>query len=64
VPLSCPRFKATPDKVKDRDDARFLARAAFGTGSLRVTAMKLSKHPVLGSMADDEFMVSNVSQRR
>ncbi|KAG8972658.1 hypothetical protein FRC05_009669 [Tulasnella sp. 425] len=34
-----------------RDDARFLARIAFGITSPRITAEKLSKHPAFGSMS-------------
>lgn len=47
-------------QVEDRDDARFLARIAFGISSPRVTASKLGKHPIFGSMADHEFMVSSL----
>lgn len=38
-----------------RDDARFLARVAFGLSSPRVTKEKLAKHEVFGSMKDCEF---------
>lgn len=43
--------------TKTRDDARFLARIAFGVSSPRVTAEKLGKHSVFGSMADCDFEV-------
>ena len=49
--------------VPVRDDARLLARVAFGITSPRVTAMKLSKNPVFGSMATSDFMVSFVLYR-
>jgi RecQ family ATP-dependent DNA helicase len=38
-----------------RDDARFLARVAFGISSPRVTQEKLGKNAVFGSMKDCEF---------
>ncbi|VUC27568.1 unnamed protein product [Clonostachys rosea] len=41
--------------TKIRDDPLFLARVAFGITSPRATKSKLSKHPVFGSMADDDF---------
>ncbi|SMY25216.1 unnamed protein product [Zymoseptoria tritici ST99CH_1A5] len=41
----------------DRDDPRYLARVAFGIGSPRVTAAKLGKHAVFGSMEDHDFKV-------
>jgi hypothetical protein len=44
-----------------RDDPRFLARIAFGITSPRVTAMKLSKSPVFGSLNTHDFMVSFLS---
>lgn len=40
----------------DRDDPRYIARVAFGIGSPRVTAAKLSKHQVFGSMEEHDFM--------
>ena len=51
------RIKAILSVTKARDDARFLARVAFGVSSPRVTAEKLGKHPVFGSMADCDFEV-------
>ena len=50
-------FSEILDRVFPRDDARFLTRIAFGITSPRVTSMKLSKHPVFGSMAGHNFMV-------
>lgn len=41
-----------------RDDARFLARVAYGITSPRITAEKLSKHHVFGCMAKCDFEVS------
>jgi hypothetical protein len=55
-------FKAILDKVPNRDDARLLARVAFGITSPRFTAMKLGKDPVFGSMADHKFMVCESSR--
>lgn len=40
-----------------RDDARFLARVAFGISSPRVTTEKLGRHAVFGSMDDCDFEV-------
>lgn len=57
VAFNWPAFKAVLSKVPDRDDARFLARVAFGIASPRSTAMKLGKDPVFGSMEDHNFMV-------
>ena len=51
-------FKGILAQVSDRDDPRLLARIAFGISSPRVTKLKLSKHPVFGSMSDHDFMVS------
>ncbi|KAL8872558.1 MAG: hypothetical protein Q9198_007189 [Flavoplaca austrocitrina] len=51
------KIKAILSATKVRDDARFLARIAFGVSSPRVTAEKLGKHPVFGSMADCDFEV-------
>lgn len=59
VPFDYTQFKEILDMVKVRDDARFLARVAFGITSPRVTALKLSKHSVFASMHNHEFMVSN-----
>ncbi|KAE9375087.1 ATP-dependent DNA helicase-like protein recQ [Stipitochalara longipes BDJ] len=56
VTFNFPAFKAILDHVPDRDDARFLARIAFGITSPKATTMKLSKHPIFGSMADHSFM--------
>jgi hypothetical protein len=51
-------FKEILAQVPDRDDPRLLARIGFGISSPRVTQLKLSKHPVFGSMHDHDFMVS------
>jgi hypothetical protein len=61
VPFSFERFRDVLDRVRDRDDARLLARIAFGITSPRVVGMKLSRHVMFGSMADHEFMVSGLS---
>lgn len=58
VKFNFPAFKAVLEHIPDRDDARFLARIAFGITSPRGTKMKLSKHPIFGSMADHSFMVA------
>jgi len=57
VKFNFPAFKAILQTVPDRDDARLLARIAFGITSPRAAKMKLSKHPIFGSMADHNFMV-------
>lgn len=57
VPFNNSSFEAILSKVTGRDDARFLARVAFGIMSPRVTSMKLSQDPLYGSMADHDFMV-------
>jgi len=51
------KIKAILSATKVRDDARFLARVAFGLSSPRVTAEKLGKHAVFGSMDDCNFEV-------
>jgi superfamily II DNA helicase RecQ len=51
------RFKAVLDTVTARDDARFLARVAFGILSPRVSQLKSNSTPVWGSMADHDFEV-------
>lgn len=58
VKFNFPAFKAVLLRIPDRDDARLLARIAFGITSPRVTVMKLSKDPIFGSMADHSFMVT------
>ncbi|CZT41786.1 related to QDE3 protein (involved in gene silencing) [Rhynchosporium secalis] len=57
VPLNKTALAAVIAKVPVRDDARLLARIAFGISSPRVTTLKLSRDPVFGSMADHEFTV-------
>ena len=54
------KIKAILSACKVRDDARFLARVAFGILSPRVTTEKLSKHDVFGSMNDCAFEVRMV----
>ena len=51
------KITAILSATKVRDDARFLARTAFGFSSPRITAEKLNKHPVFGSMTDCNFEV-------
>ena len=51
------RIKAILAATNVRDDARFLARVAFGISSPRVTREKLGKHEVFGSMDDCDFEV-------
>ena len=51
------RTKAVLSACAIWDDARFLARIAFGISSPRVTSEKLGKHPVFGSMNDCDFEV-------
>lgn len=51
------KIKAILSATKSRDDARFLARVAFGVSSPRVTAEKLGKLSVFSSMADCDFEV-------
>ncbi|CAH0054925.1 unnamed protein product [Clonostachys solani] len=49
------QLRAVLAATKIRDDPLFLARVAFGITSPRATKSKLSKHPIFGSMADDDF---------
>ena len=56
-PWDSAAFFKVLEACADRDDPRFLARVAFGIISPRVTASKLGKHPVFGSMEDHNFMV-------
>lgn len=51
------KIKAILAATVVRDDARFLARVAFGISSPRVTSEKLSRHPVFGSMDGCDFQV-------
>jgi hypothetical protein len=51
-------FAAVLKAMPDRDDPRLLARIAFGITSPRITAAKLGKDPVFGSMANHTFSVS------
>ena len=54
------KIKAILAATTVRDDARFLARVAFGISSPRVTVEKLGKHAVFGSMDDCDFEVRPV----
>ncbi len=56
-------FQSVLRAVPDRDDARYLARVAFGIGSPRVTAAKLSSNSVFGSMEQYDFRVRIVRFR-
>ncbi|KAK7219267.1 hypothetical protein V2G26_007270 [Clonostachys chloroleuca] len=49
------QIRAVLAATKIRDDPLFLARVAFGISSPRATKSKLSKHPIFGSMANDDF---------
>ena len=51
------KVKAVLAATGVRDDARFLARVAFGISSPRVTGEKLSKSAVFGCMDDCDFEV-------
>ncbi|ESZ94382.1 hypothetical protein SBOR_5246 [Sclerotinia borealis F-4128] len=57
VPFNHLAFNNILNLIKDRDDPRFLARVAFGISTPRVSALRLGKNPILGSMDDHEFMV-------
>ena len=59
APIDESKIKAILAATKARDDARYLARVAFGISSPRVTIEKLAKHNVFGSMADCDFEVSH-----
>lgn len=52
-------FNKILEVVPDRDDARFLAKIAFGISSPKITAAKLGgQNPLFGSMDDHPFKVS------
>lgn len=55
VPFNKSAFDAVLRTVSSRDDARFLARIAFGITRPRVTSMTLSKDTIFGSMADHDY---------
>lgn len=55
--ISKTKIQAILAATKVRDDPRFLARIAFGISSPRVTAEKLGRHAVFGSMDDCDFEV-------
>lgn len=52
-------FSQVLETCPDRDDARYLARIAFGISSPRVVQAKLNRSPVFGSMEDHKFMVGD-----
>ncbi|KIJ45517.1 hypothetical protein M422DRAFT_227131 [Sphaerobolus stellatus SS14] len=61
-----PAFQTEPDPALlksvlgicgERDDARLLARLAFGIASPRLTEMKLTKHNLFGCMVNVDFNV-------
>ncbi|KAI7150913.1 ATP-dependent DNA helicase, partial [Hortaea werneckii] len=58
------RFDQILSIVPDRDDPRYLARVAFGIRSPRVTAARLGRHQVFGSMEDHDFGVLLQAFRR
>lgn len=51
------KIKAVLAATASRDDARYLARVAFGISSPRVTIEKLGKHPAFGNSSDCDFEV-------
>jgi Helicase conserved C-terminal domain/RecQ zinc-binding len=61
VPFNWTAFNKIIKAVAARDDARLLARIAFGIKSPRTRTLKLPPR-VLGSMDDHEFMVSKFAQ--
>ena len=56
-PFDYALFRNVLDAVPERDDARYLARVAFGISSPRATQAKISKDAVFGSMEDFDFTV-------
>ncbi|EMD00800.1 hypothetical protein BAUCODRAFT_144411 [Baudoinia panamericana UAMH 10762] len=56
-PFNYDVFEKVLKAVSERDDARFLARVAFGISSPRITQAKLTNSPVFGSMEDYDFTV-------
>jgi hypothetical protein len=62
VPFDAAAFRLLLQVVPERDDARFLARVAFGISSPRVAMAKLSGSRVFGSMEDHDFMVSSIER--
>ena len=57
MPWDSKAFGKVLAAVPDRDDARLLARVAFGIGSPRINSAKLNKDPVYGSMDNCNFVV-------
>ncbi|KAM0803698.1 P-loop containing nucleoside triphosphate hydrolase protein [Usnea florida] len=62
-PLDENKVQAILSATKVRDDARFLARVAFGISSPRVTAEKLGKNAVFGSMSVDGCAFEDLLKR-
>lgn len=58
VEFNTAAFETILSQIPHRDDPRLLARIAFGISSPQVTAMKMSKSSLFGSMDDHNFMVS------
>lgn len=56
-PIDEAKMKAILSATAVRDDARFLARVALGISSPRVTAEKLGKNAVFGSLDSCDFQV-------
>lgn len=56
-PINEGKVKAILAATAVRDDARFLARIAFGISSPRVTSEKLGRHAVFASMEICDFQV-------
>lgn len=54
-PFNKQKLEAILKACPVRDDARLLARVAFGISSPRITALKISKLPVFGSVDDCSF---------
>lgn len=52
-------WQSVLDEVPDRDDARYLARVAYGITSPRATTEKMTKNAVFGSMCDQDFQASH-----
>lgn len=61
-PITETKIKAVLAATSARDDARFLARIAFGMSSPRVTIEKLGKSKVFGSCSGCDFEVSVISR--
>lgn len=55
LPLDESKIKSVLSTCGVRDDARLLARLAFGISSPRLTQLGLSKHPVFRSCENSDF---------